>query len=77
MKITKEELKNIDENILINFKNLCIQYPNECVAWLWSEAIDNNYIPNERSETGTGSFVSDGTIFQHMKEYYPGGDIKL
>jgi hypothetical protein len=44
--MTNEELKSINEKILIEFKNFCIQYPNEAVANLWNKVVDN-YFPKQ------------------------------
>lgn len=39
----KEGLLNIDEDVLVEFANLCAQYPNEARANLWEEVINNWY----------------------------------
>ena len=44
--MTNEELKSIDEGMLKEFKNLCIQYPNEAVINLWNKVVDN-YAPKQ------------------------------
>ncbi len=40
--MTNEELKSINEEMLEEFKNLCMQYPNEAVVNLWNRVVDNH-----------------------------------
>ena len=61
-------LKDLNEDMLVEFANLCFQYPNEARANLWEEVVDRYYpLQPTVKEQGSDDEV-DEKIFHFTKE---------